>query len=175
MLRTGRKEIMSKIILFKQFFKYAVVGILATALDFSFLYVLVEYGYLYYLYSALISSAIIIWISFILNKYWTFQNKEKKYFHQFTKYVISHLIALAVALTVLAVLVEIFHFWYLFAKVFATIAAAIVNFLLVKKFIFFNKQDTIIESPDDAVWAPTEPTNSRLSDKTSEKRWRSKI
>lgn len=136
---------MIKTLFSKQFFKYAIVGGIATGLDFVFLYTLVEYGHLFYFYSALISSAVIIWFSFTLNKYWTFKNFEKKYFPQFVKYIASHLIALMLALTILTVLVEALHFWYLFAKVFATAGAAITNFLLAKKIIFSAKPDTIIE------------------------------
>ena|SRR3972149_8682578 len=118
------------------FIKYVCVGFLGTALDFSFLYVLVEYGHLYYLLAAIISVSIVLWVSFSLNKFWTFQNFEKKYFPQFGKYILSHLVALAISLAILAFLVQVFHFWYLFAKVFATVAAAITNFLITKKFIF---------------------------------------
>lgn len=119
-----------------QFIKYVVVGFVGTALDFSLLYILVEYGHLYYLFGAVTSVAIVLWISFSLNKFWTFQNFEKQYFRQFGKYIISHLVALAVNLTILAFLVQVFHFWYMFAKVFATVGAAITNFLLIRKFIF---------------------------------------
>ena len=126
-----------------QFVKYIIVGFVGTGLDFSILYILVEYGHLYYLFGAVTSVAIVLWVSFTLNKYWTFQNFEKKYFQQFGKYLVSHAIALGVNLAILAFLVEIFHFWYLFAKVFATAAAAITNFLIVKKFIFFAKKQEV--------------------------------
>ena len=112
-----------------QFIKYIIVGFVGTALDFSFLYLLVEYGHLFYLLAAVISVSLVLWVSFTLNKYWTFKNFEKKY-------CLSHLIALVVSLVILASLVQFFHLWYLLAKVFATIAAAIVNFLLVRNFIF---------------------------------------
>jgi len=123
-----------------QFFKYVVVGLVGTAFDFSILYVLVEFGHLHYLFGALASVTIVLWISFTLNKYWTFADYEEKYFRQFVKYAISHMIALGASLLVLVILVEIFNFWYLFAKVFATMAAAITNFLLVKSFIFSTNQ-----------------------------------
>ena len=119
-----------------QFVKYAIVGFLGTFLDFLILYLLVEYGHLWYLLAALISVSIVLWISFSLNKYWTFSNFEKKYFSQLGKYILSHLIALALSLAILTILVEIFHFWYILAKAFATVAAAITNFLMVKKYIF---------------------------------------
>ena len=124
-----------------QFIKYVIVGFVGTALDFGLLYILVEFGHLYYLFGAVTSVAIVLWISFSLNKYWTFQNFEKKYFRQIAKYLVSHAIALGINLVILAFLVEVFHFWYLFAKVFATVGAAITNFLLVKKFIFFAKNE----------------------------------
>ncbi|MEK7142967.1 MAG: GtrA family protein [Patescibacteria group bacterium] len=120
-----------------QFIKYVVVGFLGTALDFSLLYILVEYGHLWYFSAAFISISIVLWISFSLNKYWTFKNYEKKYFVQLGKYLLSHLLALGLSLSILAILVEIFQFWYILAKFFATVVAAITNFLMVKKYIFF--------------------------------------
>jgi len=134
---------MLKKIINKQFAKYVAVGAFATGLDFGILYFLVEFGHIFYLVSAIISMAIVLWVSFSLNKFWTFQNFEKKYFQQFTKYLVSHLLALAVSLTILSILVQVFHFWYLFAKVFATAGAAITNFLLIQKFIFFAKEPEV--------------------------------
>ncbi len=118
------------------FLRYLVVGFLGTGIDFLILYTLVEFGHVHYLVAAIISVAIVLWISFSLNKYWTFGNFEKKYFKQLLKYLASHAVALAVNLVILVILVQVFHLWYLFAKVFATSVAAIVNFVIVKNFIF---------------------------------------
>lgn len=109
---------------------------MGTALDFGILYALVEYVHIYYLVSATLSVCIVIWISFSLNKYWTFKDGRKKYFQQLLKYAVSHFIALAVALAVLATLVEVVGLWYIYAKFFATVVAAITNFLIVKSYIF---------------------------------------
>lgn len=73
---------------------YVIVGLGATILDFFFLYVIVEKFHLHYLWGALISMSIVLWVSFTLNKYWSFKNFEKKYFQQFVKYAVSHTIAL---------------------------------------------------------------------------------
>ena len=70
----------------KQFLKYIIVGLIATLLDFSFLYLFVEYVHLHYFWAAIISVMIVLWFSFTINKYWTFKNLEKKYFQQFIKY-----------------------------------------------------------------------------------------
>lgn len=129
-----------------QFVKYVCVGFLGTGLDFLFLYLLVEYGQIYYLLAALMSVSVVLWVSFSLNKYWTFRDFGKNYFPQFGKYILSHLVALGVSLLILATLVEIFNFWYLFAKVFATVGAAITNFLIVKKFIFKEERPVVKEN-----------------------------
>lgn len=131
---------MFKFLFSKQFIKYALVGSLATGLDFLFLYSLVEFFHLFYLLAAFLSMAVILWISFTLNKYWTFANYEKKYFPQFLKYCLSHVVALTVNLAILAFLVQFFHLWYLFAKIFATVGAAVTNFLLVKNYIFLDNK-----------------------------------
>lgn len=120
----------------KQFFKYVLVGFLATGLDFLILYLLVEYGHLFYLLAAIISIAIVFWIGFNLNKYWTFKNPENNYWSQLFKYLLTHSVGIGISLGVLTFLVEIFDMWYLLAKVFATAAALIWNFLVTKKWVF---------------------------------------
>ena len=125
----------------KQFLKYIIIGLLGTGLDFLFLYCLVEYLRLYYVLAAFISVAIVIWISFTFNKYWTFANHEKKYLSQFSKYILSHAFAYGLNLIILIILVEIFGLWYILAKVFATAVSAICNFLLTKKWVFRGENE----------------------------------
>lgn len=122
----------------KQFLKYVLIGILGTSLDFLLLYVLVEEGHTHYVLSAIISASLVIWLSFTLNKYWTFENREKDYLRQFFKYLASHSIGYLINLMILVILVEGFGLWYIFAKVFATAAALIWNFLVTKKWVFLE-------------------------------------
>ncbi len=119
-----------------KFIKYFVVGVLGVSLDFLILYLLVEYGHLYYLLAAIFSVSIVLWISFTLNKFWTFRNFEKKFFPQFAKYIITHALAMGVNLILLAFLVEIIHLWYIHGKIIATIVSATTNFLLTRRFVF---------------------------------------
>lgn len=109
---------------------------MGTGLDFLIVYALVEYGHLFYLLAAVISIAIVFWISFSLNKYWTFENSEKKYFSQAIKYFITSSVGIGINLAVLVFLVELFGMWYILAKVFATAAALIWNFLVYKNWVF---------------------------------------
>ena len=125
----------------KQFIKYVLIGILGTGLDFLLLYSLVEFFHLHYVLAAIISVAIVVWLSFSLNKYWTFANHEKKYLFQLGKYILSHSLAYGLNLLILIILVEIFGLWYILAKAFATIISAICNFLLTKKWVFGAKKE----------------------------------
>ena len=127
----------------KQFLKYIIIGFFGTGLDFLLLYYLVEYLHLYYILAAFISVAIVIWISFSLNKYWTFQNQEKKYLSQFSKYILAHAFVYGLNLIILIILVEIFGLWYILAKAFATIISAICNFLLTKKWVFRSENEKV--------------------------------
>ncbi|MFC1656451.1 GtrA family protein [Patescibacteria group bacterium] len=113
-----------------------MIGSLTTGLDFLFLYVLVEYFHLFYMCSAIISIVIIFTMSYLLNKYWTFNNQEKNHLQQLTKYTSIHLIAWIINLAILTILVEIFGMWYLFAKVFATAVAFLWNYFFTKNWVF---------------------------------------
>ena len=125
----------------KQFLKYVLIGFLGTGLDFLILYFLVEFLHLFYLLAAIISIIIVVWLSFTLNKFWTFKDYEKKYFLQLGKYIIAHSIGVGINLGILTLLVEIFGLWYILAKVFATAVALIWNFLVAKNWVFRGENE----------------------------------
>lgn len=127
---------MVKNLLRSQFIKYIIIGSLTTGLDFLFLYVLVEHFHLFYLASAIISIAVIFILSYSLNKYWTFCNQENKHFEQLTKYTLIHAIAWVINLVILTFLVEVFDMWYILAKVFATGAIIVWNYVFTKNWVF---------------------------------------
>lgn len=130
---------MIKKLLSNQFVKYIIVGSATTGLDFLLVYIFVEYFHIFYLLSASLSIAIIFFISFSLNKYWTFNNREAKYFIHSIKYALSNIVSWIINLSVLALFVEVFEVWYLLAKVFATAAAVIWNFFIYRNWVFKTK------------------------------------
>lgn len=127
---------MSKNFFSKQFWKYFVIGASTTGLDFLLLYVFVTYLHLFYLIAASISIIIVFFINFSLNKYWTFESRNKNYFNLSWKYALCHAVGWAIGLAVLTLLVEIFGIWYLTAKVFATGVAFIWNYFVAKNWVF---------------------------------------
>ena len=127
----------------KQLLKYILVGLLGTGLDFLLLYSLVKYLHLFYLLAAFISIAIVLWISFGLNKYWTFKDERKKYFPQFFKFVLAHALGNGINLTILFFLVQVFGLWYIFAKICATAVSAIFNFFITKELVFNQRTEEV--------------------------------
>lgn len=127
---------MIKKILSMQFIKYGIIGVTGTGLDFLLLYFLVEYAHLQYLLAAAISIVLIFIACFTANKYWTFENWEERYFQQMFQYLLIRLFGLGINLVILYSLVEYLGLWYIFAKVFATVAAFLWNFFAARRWIF---------------------------------------
>lgn len=120
----------------KKFLKYAVVGVIVTAIDFVLLYIFVEFFYFWYILAATFSFLVALAISFFLNKFWTFKEMEKIALVQVMKFVALNLLSMGINLVFLYVLVEFFSFWYIFAKVVSVFVAVMVNFFGMRNWVF---------------------------------------
>jgi putative flippase GtrA len=83
----------------QQFSKFAVVGILNTAIDFFIYYGLTSlfnFWNEYKILTASLSFIIANLNSFLFNKFWTFQNKETKHHILYSKFFIISLIGLGI-------------------------------------------------------------------------------
>ena len=118
------------------FFKYLVIGAIATIIDFFVLYSLTEFLGVWYFYSAGIAYGCAIIPHYTLNKYWNFKNKSRRVFSQFGLFVLFSLIGLVFNQIILFGLVEFFGLWYIFAKLIAVLIVLIYNFLINKKVTF---------------------------------------
>lgn len=124
----------------KQFVKYSFVGVLNTLTDFLVYYALTRlFDWLahYYLVANAISFCIAVTQSFFLNKFWTFQNLGKeKMRSQYLKFVIVNFFTLAVNQLIFYSLVDLFGVYDLYAKVVLIFSSVIINFSLVKLWVF---------------------------------------
>ena len=64
------------------FFRYCLVGVLATIVDFFFLYTLTEYLGIWYLYSGVISFVLAALTNYFLNRKWTFNSQDPRFIRQ---------------------------------------------------------------------------------------------
>ena len=119
-----------------QIFKFVIVGIVATIIDFVFLYIFREFCNL----EVLVANTLSFSISVIYN-YWaslTFVfdvNQEKSKKKSFVIFIICSIIGLLINDFVVFVVTKMFKVYYLFSKVIATVIVMIFNFVTRKKFL----------------------------------------
>ena len=109
---------MKKIILFyieknKKIFRFIVSGASATAVDLFLLFFLTEIIGLWYIHSAVLAFGVSFFVSFYLQKYWTFEDSRE---HLKTKQMLMHFGVASMNLTLntfgLFFLVYFLHIYY---------------------------------------------------------------
>ena len=123
-----------------QFLKFGIVGVLNTVIDFSLLNLLHLVFKIPFLLANTISVSSSIVNSFVWNKYWTFQNREKEFGRQFIKFVILSLVGLGINDGILYLSVNFLGssapLELNLSKIFASIFSMAWNFIAYKKWAF---------------------------------------
>jgi len=125
---TGYLQYKRKII--SEFFKFAFVGFVGTALNVCIVYTLTEYFNMYYIQSALFAFCIAVTANFIFNKIWTF--KEKIYVrivHKYINFFLVSLCALVVNIFFLYLFTEFLSIYYIVSQLIAIGIALLINFI----------------------------------------------
>jgi putative flippase GtrA len=132
---------------FHALFKYVVSGGSSAVVNVGVLYLLTEYAHIHYLVSAVISFVFGFFISFLLQKFWTFQDRRKEGMHrQMAWYLLLSLANLFLNTTLIYLFVEYAHFWYVAAAVVTGALLAISNFFIYKHVIFAIDQGREIDN-----------------------------
>ena len=122
---------------FHSLFKYVVSGGSSACANLVVLYLLTEYAHVHYLQSAVLSFFVAFFISFLLQKFWTFQDMRKEVIHQQMMWYLGlSLINLLINTLLIYSLVEYMHLWYVAAAVVSGALLAISNFFIYKHVIF---------------------------------------
>jgi dolichyl-phosphate beta-glucosyltransferase len=124
---------------FLVFFKYAVVGVLGTSIDVGSLYVFVEYLRIPVLIAAAGSFGLAVVNNFLLNKFWTFENRNPNIRKQFIKFSLVSLVGLGLTETFMALFVYALQLWYIPAKLVTSCIVLTWNFLANKYWTFTEK------------------------------------
>jgi putative flippase GtrA len=119
-----------------QFIKFCIVGSIGGVIHLGLLYFLTEFFNIWYLFSAAFAFTVAVINNFILNKYWTFQNRAPEIPQQFITFFIISVISLGINLSVLYVLTEYVNMWYMTAQVVAIFVALSNNYVGNKKLTF---------------------------------------
>lgn len=118
-------------------YRYIVSGIVAAAVDFGLLYILVDLCGLWYLVSATIAFIATVCTSFVMQKFWTFENSDTSVIaRQMAGYVVLSIINIGVNTVLMYVFVDLLTIHYIIAQVYATIIIAAYGFFVYRHVIF---------------------------------------
>ena len=127
---------MSRLHLAKQAFSYALVALVATAVDFSLVYGLTEAAGLHYLWSIVLAFIAAAVVNYELQKAFTFKCQRKDRLRQFSTFLMIATVGLGINLAVVYLSVELLALWYMFGKAIATVIAFVWNFIANKCITF---------------------------------------
>jgi putative flippase GtrA len=119
----------------RQFIKFNLVGLLNTALDFA-VFTLLSWLGVFYIIAQCISYGVGMLNSYTLNKYWTFAQKGQLEPKQALRFTVLNLGSLLISLGLLALFKDQLELKLLWAKLLATIATTLVNFVGSKLWVF---------------------------------------
>ncbi|HRY62169.1 MAG TPA: glycosyltransferase [Candidatus Paceibacterota bacterium] len=120
------------------FIKYVSAGFVAAFVDLGSLYLFVEYIF-YHRYLLAAASAFIFAFVFgaMLQKFWTFQDKNTSGMgFQMVIYIVLAIVNLILNLLIIFALVETLDMWYILAQSISMAILATMNFILYSRFVF---------------------------------------
>lgn len=117
--------------------KYVIAGGSAAAVNLGLLFLLTEYANIYYLYSAVISFTAALFVSFVLQKFWTFGDDRRDIMHwQMAGYLLVALGNVLCNTLLIFLFVEFLHLWYLLAAILAGGMLAVITYFIYRNVIF---------------------------------------
>lgn len=119
-------------------FRFVVVGVLNTLVDFLVFLLCNKVIGIHYTVSQGIGYSFGVLNSFTFNKLWTFEsrNTKKKTAMEFLRFIMINAVSLGVSIYGISLLVEHFQINVLVSKVMVTLVAQLINYLGYKVWVF---------------------------------------
>lgn len=121
--------------LFRQIFRFGIVGVIAFIIDYFLLYFLTEFLNVYYLISSTISFIVSLIVNYILSIYWVFDVKKKQTIKEVSLFVILSVIGLLINQLIMYLGTDVINIHYMICKLAATFIVMVYNFITRKIFI----------------------------------------
>lgn len=137
----------------RQIVKYFIAGVTSTSVDLFIYYALTYLVGLWYIASSVLSFAIAFWISFGLQKFWTFRDKNiEKMMKQTYLYFFVAIVNLGISTLLIYLFVDHIHIHKFISKVIANAMIAVESFFVYRYFIFAKGNDAKIKIAEgDAI------------------------
>jgi putative flippase GtrA len=125
--------------------RYLVSGGTATMSDLVLLYAFTDFMHIWYVISVALAFIVAFMISFVAQKFWTFQDHSLDKIHtQGSIYFVVAVVSLAVNTYAVYFLVTYIHLYYIIAQIIVSALIAVANYVIYSKFIF-RQQSGIIK------------------------------
>jgi putative flippase GtrA len=116
--------------------RYALVGLLAVAINLGTLMLLVQQAGLWYLAAAVIAFLVSFCVAFMLQKYWTFKDASNAVVRQGSMYFTIGIVNLCFNTIALYIAVDVLGFWYLGSQVCIMGCMALASFVANRHITF---------------------------------------
>jgi len=121
--------------------RYLISGCTAAVANLSSMYLFTDIFGFWYMYSAVLAFSVAFFVSFLLQKYWTFKEISVKKVHtQISLYLLVGILNLVCNALLLYVFVDILHMWYMTGQFLVSGMIAVWSFFIYRKFIFNQDQ-----------------------------------
>jgi len=120
----------------KKGYKFGIVGIISTIINYSVFALLYKTFELYYIFSSVMGYICGLSLGYLLNKYWTYIDQIDKTKSYIFEYFILYMISLFVSQLFLFSVVEIIFINPMYANILAIGLSTIMNFLGTNFFVF---------------------------------------
>jgi putative flippase GtrA len=135
----------------RQIIKYLIAGGTSAFADILIYSLLIYFADLWYVISSVVSFTIAFWISFGLQKFWTFRDKNtEKMMKQTYLYFFVAIANLGISTLLIYIFVDYIHIHKFISKIIANAMIAAESFFVYRHFIFAKKDETeIIETEQE--------------------------
>ena len=122
--------------LLEQIFKFGIVGVLATVIDYGVMVALTELAFCPYLISNCISFSVAVIFNYICSILWVFDvDKKQDKFKNFVIFMVLSILGLGINQVLMWLCVEKLNIYYMIAKIIAAAFVMVFNFVTRKMFL----------------------------------------
>lgn len=116
--------------------KYGIVGGLGTGIHFAVLILLVEMWSMNPVAASIVGFIVVLIISYMLNRMWTFEDRQSGYAKQFMKYVVVSCAGMVINTLIMYVSVEWLSISYIIGQLISTVVVPIHNYIWNRRWTF---------------------------------------
>lgn len=136
----------------RQIIKFLIAGGTSTSIDIFIFTVLTYWVGLWYITASISSFIIAFWVSFGLQKFWTFRDKNvEKFMKQTYLYFIVAIVNLGISTLLIYLFVDYIHIHKFISKIIANAIIAAESFFVYRHFIFAKRDKDEIEETEQEL------------------------